>query len=60
MRAAIQREWYVTVAIGGDRTRTCDHIIPARNEYAARWLLHQLQHGAEIIHIRPTTPERHD
>lgn len=51
-------DWWVTVRLDACRTR--DFRIQARNAYAAGWLWRELQPGAEIIHIRPTTPERHD
>ena len=53
-----QRDWWVTVRL--DPTRTQDYRVPARNEYAAGWLWRQLQPGAEIICVRPTTPHHHN
>lgn len=52
-------DWWITVAVNGDLTRTRDYRICARNAYNAGWLWRLLHPGQRIVHIRPTTPH-HD
>lgn len=50
-----EREWFITVAIQGDPTRTQDFRIQARNAYNARWLWTTIHPTHQITQVRPTT-----
>ena len=56
MNRAAWRDWWVTVAVNGDPTRTRDYRIRACNAYNAGWLWRMLHPSQRIVHIRPTTP----